>query len=400
MDAVLEKLLHPIDVKAFVEQRWNQRSLYIPGDRSKIEALQIGFDLNAFKSASSKLRDDKLATIATFFDRAGAHSQLRIAADQIDELLGAGMSIFVVDIARADGGLAQLGASVREELGFMGRLEINAYASAPSGGTGIHFDRPGVLTLQLTGTKTWRYADEPSTPHPRSSYVRVHALADDEFRARYPTHRIDVPPEASLRTVTLGPGDVLYLPGGTWHQTAASTDSLSLGLTFVPLAAIDGLTSALVKLLEDDLGWRKDLPLCPGGSLEPLQSFVEERLAACRQLLARTTAAEWSPLLAGVHSLQRASRATIAPEDRLEPSAPITYETATDPDDGSSMLEVAAGASRVLIDPEALPFVSKLTQADVFPAHAASEWMPALPWDELSELLGSLVDSGLLRVVN
>lgn len=101
---------------------------------------------------------------------------------------------------------------------FFGRaLQANAYLT-PEGarGLGVHHDTHDVLVLQLFGTKNWRL-------HPQAV---VDAVEGYPASKRHPD--LDSP-DVSL---TLSPGDCLYLPRGLPHD-AESTRGASLHLTIV-----------------------------------------------------------------------------------------------------------------------------------------------------------------------
>lgn len=94
-------------------------------------------------------------------------------------------------------------------------LQANAYLT-PEGarGLGVHHDTHDVLVLQLFGTKHWRL------------YPQAVEDAVDGYPASKRHPELDTP-DASL---TLSPGDCLYVPRGLPHD-AASTDGASLHLT-------------------------------------------------------------------------------------------------------------------------------------------------------------------------
>ncbi len=94
-------------------------------------------------------------------------------------------------------------------------LQANAYLT-PEGarGLGVHHDTHDVLVLQLFGTKNWRI-------YPQEVVDAVH---DYPASKRHPEL---TNPDVSL---TLSPGDCLYLPRGLPHD-AESTEKTSLHLT-------------------------------------------------------------------------------------------------------------------------------------------------------------------------
>jgi hypothetical protein len=81
-----------------------------------------------------------------------------------------------------------------------------------------HYDDVEVFVLQLEGSKRWRLYERPDTlEHPAAD--RTTEFGRDELGE--PT-----------ATLTLHPGDLLYLPRGVVHQALAQEDGHSLHLTF------------------------------------------------------------------------------------------------------------------------------------------------------------------------
>lgn len=95
--------------------------------------------------------------------------------------------------------------------------------------TGLHADYPDNLLAQIVGHKVVHIipptAERRVYPSRRYEYgirmSRVDLLADDTRRwpsmAGVPIHR-----------ASLGPGDLLYLPGGWWHHVMSTTPSISV----------------------------------------------------------------------------------------------------------------------------------------------------------------------------
>lgn len=134
--------------------------------------------------------------------------------------------------------VARFCQSLHSETGHA--VQANCYLT-PSGSTALarHADGHEVLVLQVEGSKSWS----------------VDGLGDLE----------------------LTPGDVMYIPRGTWHQAAAQ-DRLSLHLTIGILATT--CRSVLHRAI-DDLPQEFDRPLPLGLAARPEQSDrVRTQLAA------------------------------------------------------------------------------------------------------------------------
>ena len=100
-----------------------------------------------------------------------------------------------------------------------------------------HVDPGGTLVIQVFGTKMWR--------------VPRHIHSNDFSDAM---------------ELVLGPGSVLYLPPGWWHDTIGGGEA-SLGLSFeIRNHTLGDLVAELVRDLEAGLPLADPLPLAPNGS--------------------------------------------------------------------------------------------------------------------------------------
>ncbi|MFC7542207.1 cupin domain-containing protein [Siccirubricoccus deserti] len=102
------------------------------------------------------------------------------------------------------------------EMLFLHGVQANAYLTPPGAqGFRPHFDTHDVLVLQVEGEKAWRVW--PGQPRP------------------YPTPqtpwRNDMLPEGEAVSLTLRPGEALYLPRGTVHDAKGQEARASLHLT-------------------------------------------------------------------------------------------------------------------------------------------------------------------------
>jgi hypothetical protein len=89
-------------------------------------------------------------------------------------------------------------------------------------GYGSHFDTMDVFAVQIEGEKTWnlydgRFPEATSVPGLRSTDFSPEKL--NEMRG------------SVIKTVTMKPGDLLYIPRGVFHD-ALATDQASLHLSF------------------------------------------------------------------------------------------------------------------------------------------------------------------------
>ncbi|MDB5374824.1 MAG: hypothetical protein JWP04_3466 [Belnapia sp.] len=100
---------------------------------------------------------------------------------------------------------------------FLHGVQANAYLTPPGAqGFRLHYDTHDVLVLQVEGPKTWHIWPGQPLPFPTS---------------RTPWQREMTPTEPAPVTLTLQPGEALYLPRGTLHEARGAEAAASLHLT-------------------------------------------------------------------------------------------------------------------------------------------------------------------------
>ncbi|MEU1151858.1 cupin domain-containing protein [Streptomyces sp. NPDC005918] len=162
-----------------------------------------------------------------------------------------------------------VGAAAAELEGWLRTgVQTNLYASwTAKEGFGTHWDDHDVVVVQIDGAKRWRLFGQ----------TRIAPMYKD-------TEEPEEPPQEPIAELVLRPGDILYLPRGTWHAVSASEGERSLHLTF----GIQTMSGAqLLAWLADDLRseelLRLDLPVhAPPGDrrtyLEKVQALVSAAL--------------------------------------------------------------------------------------------------------------------------
>src|SRR5262249_48290060 len=142
--------------------------------------------------------------------------------------------------------------------------------------------------LQIEGTKHWSYGAGPGTEYPLASLTADPAHISS-YRGDHPYARCDAPRDADLIEQKLSPGDLLYLPPGTWHRARAGSPSLALTLASRPESVGAMLFEAMYKLLQHRPAWRQGFPAVlmtqAGADVPPeITSFLADRLAEVREL--------------------------------------------------------------------------------------------------------------------
>ncbi len=159
------------------------------------------------------------------------------------------------------------------------RLDDIMASYAPKGGSvGPHYDQYDVFLLQAQGHRRWTFGGhcDHTTPRVEGTPLRILSSWDGE------------------ETVTLAPGDMLYLPPGIGHHGVAEDDCITLSIGF-RAPTIDDILTGFTDFLcgqsdaTDHLG-DPDLKIQDNpGTIAPevidrLESVIREKLSDRRQL--------------------------------------------------------------------------------------------------------------------
>jgi hypothetical protein len=131
----------------------------------------------------------------------------------------------------------------------------------------VHYDDHDLIVVQLMGTKRWYVSTTPSqlfnawkSPSGSPPALGPHEILD------------------------LAPGDLLYLPRGTFHTVDSETESVHLAIGFTPLTLRDAILAALDHLSD----MNRPLRATVAGRLQgaPLEALGPQVVDATSQLLA------------------------------------------------------------------------------------------------------------------
>jgi hypothetical protein len=103
--------------------------------------------------------------------------------------------------------------------------------SSPQGGIGVHFDDDDNIVVQVQGSRLWRVSRDPVIPSYPNVWnhdigMRLNEQNSDEW--------------------ILGPGDLLYIPRGHWHEGISLEESISVTFGWDSLPAFEILAHILV----------------------------------------------------------------------------------------------------------------------------------------------------------
>ncbi|MFC5750870.1 JmjC domain-containing protein [Actinomadura rugatobispora] len=134
-------------------------------------------------------------------------------------------------------------------------VHCQLYCNRPGAVTTMHFDPSSVITVQLSGRKTWRLAPNRFALSPLDGWAPGKPVHPG---LRAYTH--DVPPAempADAVTYDLEPGAVLHVPRGYWHETVSDQDSLSVHFIIHTPARLQAMLAILRNELMQDERWRR-----------------------------------------------------------------------------------------------------------------------------------------------
>jgi hypothetical protein len=380
----------------FLDEYWGQATYHGVACVSSRLRAAFALDVDSFKRSARAMAPGMLRAYARSSD--GAGQEFAITAAQIDELVWSGMTIQAQGFQRAHPPVAAVIGALREEFEFVGMITANIFFSPPHSGYGVHFDDREVFNIQLEGTKAWRCATSPAIASPPFG-AKVEDLAS--LREAHPWFQPSAPRPRALRPCTLAPGDLLYMPPGTWHEASANEPSLSITFNFHHPSRARVLADQLVSVLLRDDEWRRPPLAKPkrtsrrGGPRRVLEPTRESTFTLAERLEAQlpvdlATAVE-------IAQPESRSRTSLTRGTMLRVIHPFRFGLASDTGDD---LEVVTQARVFALGPEARPLLSRLASTEAFVAKDVLGWPSherlGDSWPEVRDLLVQLVDLGLL----
>lgn len=276
--ASLADLLHPVDEATFFDEYHDRKPLHVSAadpdrfaDVMSWDILNRLLNMTAIWSPESlQLVLDRRPVPAERYCRTAVDRTNKTAlqpdAEQVNALLQCGASLVINDIDTLWPGLAAAADAL--ERGLNGKTQSNLYCSAAAHQAfDSHFDTHEVFALHIAGEKVWRiYEGRLDRPIAHPAYKTLPQSYHDK-------HKGGVALEVTLR-----PGDLLYIPRGTYHDALASsaaTIHVSFGVTH--MIGFDVLNTLLDHAIADPL-FRTNLPLPQAGEAavrEHLQALAE-----------------------------------------------------------------------------------------------------------------------------
>ena len=389
---LLSRLVHSIGLSTFLADCWDRRSVFL--GQAAVAAGLVPMDPPAFKRAACRAEP---GSIAASYRHKGGLAETVISPDELDFFFDGGMTINLRQAHLCDAYLARLTTALKAETGHAGDVEAFVFWSPRGTGLDWHFDTGGSFVVQMSGSKRWRFGKTPEIQSPPSPVLAVDAPDYHLFHEWAEIH----PPEASKTAeVILNPGDVLYLPGGTWHTASATSESGSLAVTlgFSPEPLYRIVAARIETILQAKTHWRRTPTKAQPGDIEPrFRDELHEAVEAAAAAIDReVTVPVHSPNVNTVESPET----FITQDTTLAPTDILRCVPGRD-DLGKQCLVVSAGYAAINMTIDAMPFVDALLTAPrEFPAGEATSWGErSREWNDVQPILEVLIRRGILQVV-
>jgi tetratricopeptide (TPR) repeat protein len=292
----LRALLAPVTPETFVGELWARRPLFVKGFADKYRGL---FDWQEFLEAVKNPGNAPATHLRGSFDKRVAVAPrggpplpatqiFTVTPGQSGQLFEAGATICMTEVESRVPRLAAFLAAIKRQIGFPGQIAFNAYASRDGVGFNWHFDGRVASTLQIEGSKRWRFSRKVALDWPRGNGTRRtdgSAAYADPTLTRGAWETLAPLDPSDVTSVVLEPGDLLILPAGLWHDAEGGpTGSLAINMAFLPLSHTRLVAELLDRKLEHDAAWRGAAPMLPAREGAPPD---DARVAAFRAELER-----------------------------------------------------------------------------------------------------------------
>mmetsp|Transcript_8009 Transcript_8009/g.14842 ORF Transcript_8009/g.14842 Transcript_8009/m.14842 type:complete len:664 (+) Transcript_8009:169-2160(+) len=270
-ETLLSCLVYPETPKDFLDHTWNKRAyavLNAPPRRVESLAKEHLFGLDVRQLIEATASPNVFAWMKQ--GSSNKISSIELSEDAAYTCYKCGASLYFR--APQDIGDALVaGISEGLKLGFAGRYpsgelrgEVETFVSRKGHVTDWHFDYMHNFTVQLRGTKRWRFCSTNSilnpirgcTPHydgvdNLEQQIKVHRLANPAFTSRMRTRM------KNHETVTLTPGSAMYFPAGMWHKVECTEDSISINISLMPTSWSDVVSEGLRQMMWREKAWRE-----------------------------------------------------------------------------------------------------------------------------------------------
>lgn len=280
--AALAALLAPLDGDGFFATHWEQRSLL---SRGTPDRWPFRFGRDQYFAALPSCSSVRMV----YKNAAGLHREASIAPSSARAVADSGASVCAARLENGHHGLRSFLGDLADGFAYPTTFRMNGYLSPGGAGFGLHFDDHSVWILQMEGAKRWRFAAGPAVPSPLSNFIYP---TTEDVAFPFPGYAVSRPAPGELQEVVLTPGDVLYLPAGTWHETEAEGYSFSLTLSQQHARVSALVTRALAAALQSTEPGRRFLPAVAEAEAGPGDAYhaaLADGVAHLRDVVGRLT---------------------------------------------------------------------------------------------------------------
>lgn len=286
--SALDSLLGDFDRADFFANYWEKRTFVMHhGDPQRFAHL-----LSCEQYMEEEVHHCRVLR-GSYLDPQGWPSEVAIRPGQAKKVFESGMTV-AASMMRESGEMKVFLDSYRADL-FGVAPHFNAYYSPDRKGYSVHFDAHPVWFLQIAGSKHWYLGRKPSFRNPPMTL----GFPPDREVLKLPwitAHKPVLDDPEQFLSVTLEPGDVAYMPPGTWHQASARGYSLALTLASARISAADlvcgvmqdSLSSPEFSALVERVGGMAASARGKDGALSAdIEALLAERLAAVKEMVSR-----------------------------------------------------------------------------------------------------------------
>ena len=165
-----------------------------------------------------------------------------------------GESIYILGLDRTVKPLRDLCDGLAVDLALDPRdVTVQAWAAGGATNVGMHFDLDYNFNVQIAGRKQWRTAPNDLVINPIGGYF---ATLGGNFVSDTGRKLPSKMPE-DAQTWLVQPGDVVYVPRGTWHATCTTEATFAMAFVIQPLTWADHVARLLKERLHAEARWRE-----------------------------------------------------------------------------------------------------------------------------------------------
>jgi ribosomal protein L16 Arg81 hydroxylase len=410
---VLEQMLGTVSPESFHSEYWDRKPLHVRGEAGRFATLYDAATWQTFEGVDNL----KAATQ----DADGFQVETPILREQAGMLFMAGFTI-CADVSTTPQVAPFLDAFKRAfDLPGVGGAFAKLYASSHGKGFAVHADKHHVFVLQVSGKKLWRYSRTPVVADAmdglfigRDGQPYWTSRRDGDPALRDDGSLVPPPDLSTFDSALLEPGDMLYLPPGTWHVARAEGHSIAVSISPDRTTVLDLVTRVVHELFSSRPEWRRDV-LAPAGQAPPpgavapavaeqLEARLGELRAAIAGLDARRLYRLWSRDVAEAHATEAVAPPAPVGEDIRRSDVfvratdePFHFIVAPVPDGDEENCFFYCQGGEWSFPGAARAFLTKLEGCDEVRAEDALAWDRTLKFQQVREMLATLVAAGVLR---